>query len=369
MKIKFLIITLILLALTGCENIAKELLNIKDGKDGLRGPTGNVGLQGSKGDPGLNGKDGKDGLRGPTGNVGLQGSKGDPGLNGKDGENYTIIFPTQNTMSSTVTKNESGSLTSVVSKMSLIFNVDFTKEVRDTTGGHRLDNRYSTNTGDGQVFNGFSQHIRVNEHSDLFEFKEKYYIIEITFKTFDGDFILFNTKSTGTGYSSKGIEIGCSNGEMWYNENLISLKTNKKINDGVKHVVKIEKISYDINFYIDDILCATKIGGIVDVSNKINIGSSNDNANMLTYFNGTITSIAVWSQSSSLCSSKINNENNSEEQNSLNKFDDNEILVIECPSSRLIWVNGYFRKNGTYVKGHWRTKPDGVKENNLSYKG
>ncbi len=33
----------------------------------------------------------------------------------------------------------------------------------------------------------------------------------------------------------------------------------------------------------------------------------------------------------------------------------------------LIWVEGYYRKDGTYVKGHFRTKPDGILSNNLSY--
>ena len=28
------------------------------------------------------------------------------------------------------------------------------------------------------------------------------------------------------------------------------------------------------------------------------------------------------------------------------------------------WVNGYYRKNGTYVRGHYRSNPDGIKSNN-----
>ena len=28
------------------------------------------------------------------------------------------------------------------------------------------------------------------------------------------------------------------------------------------------------------------------------------------------------------------------------------------------WVNGYYRKNGTYVSGHYRSNPDGIKSNN-----
>jgi hypothetical protein len=29
-----------------------------------------------------------------------------------------------------------------------------------------------------------------------------------------------------------------------------------------------------------------------------------------------------------------------------------------------VWVKGYYRKNGTYVQGHCRSKPDGKKWNN-----
>ena len=28
------------------------------------------------------------------------------------------------------------------------------------------------------------------------------------------------------------------------------------------------------------------------------------------------------------------------------------------------WVNGYTRSNGTYVRGHYRSNPDGIKSNN-----
>ena len=33
------------------------------------------------------------------------------------------------------------------------------------------------------------------------------------------------------------------------------------------------------------------------------------------------------------------------------------------------WVNGYYRSNGTYVQGHWRTTPDQSRTNNFSYPG
>jgi hypothetical protein len=34
-----------------------------------------------------------------------------------------------------------------------------------------------------------------------------------------------------------------------------------------------------------------------------------------------------------------------------------------------VWVNGYQRSDGTYVKGHWRSDPDGNFWNNYSTKG
>lgn len=34
-----------------------------------------------------------------------------------------------------------------------------------------------------------------------------------------------------------------------------------------------------------------------------------------------------------------------------------------------VWVNGYYRSNGTYVKGHYRSSPDGNPYNNWSYPG
>jgi len=38
-------------------------------------------------------------------------------------------------------------------------------------------------------------------------------------------------------------------------------------------------------------------------------------------------------------------------------------------SSADVWVNGYYRKNGTYVMGHWRSSPDGNPYNNWSFPG
>lgn len=47
------------------------------------------------------------------------------------------------------------------------------------------------------------------------------------------------------------------------------------------------------------------------------------------------------------------------------------ILVIFLPLFTLadVWVNGYYRSNGTYVSGHYRSNPDGNPYNNWSYPG
>jgi hypothetical protein len=36
------------------------------------------------------------------------------------------------------------------------------------------------------------------------------------------------------------------------------------------------------------------------------------------------------------------------------------------PASGPVWVNGYYRQDGTYVPGHYRTRPDGDPSNNWS---
>lgn len=33
------------------------------------------------------------------------------------------------------------------------------------------------------------------------------------------------------------------------------------------------------------------------------------------------------------------------------------------------WVDGYVRKDGTYVPGHWRTDPNGTRNDNYSTQG
>lgn len=34
-----------------------------------------------------------------------------------------------------------------------------------------------------------------------------------------------------------------------------------------------------------------------------------------------------------------------------------------------VWVDGYVRKDGTYVPGHWRTEPNDTKNDNYSTEG
>ncbi|GAB7387338.1 hypothetical protein BSNK01_11740 [Bacillaceae bacterium] len=34
-----------------------------------------------------------------------------------------------------------------------------------------------------------------------------------------------------------------------------------------------------------------------------------------------------------------------------------------------VWVNGYFRSDGTWVKGHWRSSPNGNPYDNYSFPG
>lgn len=42
--------------------------------------------------------------------------------------------------------------------------------------------------------------------------------------------------------------------------------------------------------------------------------------------------------------------------------------VLKPLNPELVHVDGYFRDDGTYVQEHYRTAPDGIKENNLSYR-
>jgi hypothetical protein len=44
-------------------------------------------------------------------------------------------------------------------------------------------------------------------------------------------------------------------------------------------------------------------------------------------------------------------------------------LVMVSVADAAVHVNGYYRKNGTYVAPHYRSDPDGIPTNNWSYPG
>ena len=41
-------------------------------------------------------------------------------------------------------------------------------------------------------------------------------------------------------------------------------------------------------------------------------------------------------------------------------------LNLNTAANALVYVNGYFKSNGTYVDSHYRTDPDGICSNNFS---
>ena len=43
------------------------------------------------------------------------------------------------------------------------------------------------------------------------------------------------------------------------------------------------------------------------------------------------------------------------------------MLCTSVFATSVYWVDGYYRTNGTYVSGHYKTYPDQYKWNNLSY--
>ncbi|MGC9000778.1 MAG: hypothetical protein ACP5H3_02055 [Candidatus Aenigmatarchaeota archaeon] len=44
-------------------------------------------------------------------------------------------------------------------------------------------------------------------------------------------------------------------------------------------------------------------------------------------------------------------------------------FIISLASAEDVWVRGYFRSDGTYVRPHYRTYPDGIPFNNYSFPG
>jgi len=44
-------------------------------------------------------------------------------------------------------------------------------------------------------------------------------------------------------------------------------------------------------------------------------------------------------------------------------------LAIASPVLADTFVNGHFRRDGTYVQPYWRSNPDSIPQNNFSYPG
>ena len=42
-------------------------------------------------------------------------------------------------------------------------------------------------------------------------------------------------------------------------------------------------------------------------------------------------------------------------------------LLAASTASAAVWVNGYYRSNGTYVNGYYRSEPNGLKYDNYSW--
>ena len=42
------------------------------------------------------------------------------------------------------------------------------------------------------------------------------------------------------------------------------------------------------------------------------------------------------------------------------------LIIVSGTAFASVYVNGYFRSNGTYVQSHYRSSPDGIISNNWS---
>jgi hypothetical protein len=45
------------------------------------------------------------------------------------------------------------------------------------------------------------------------------------------------------------------------------------------------------------------------------------------------------------------------------------LFLVSAVFAKDVWVNGYYRSDGTYVRGHYRSAPDGNPWNNYSTRG
>ena len=45
------------------------------------------------------------------------------------------------------------------------------------------------------------------------------------------------------------------------------------------------------------------------------------------------------------------------------------VVFLLSPVFADTWVNGYYKSNGTYVQGHYRSSPDSYRNNNWSTSG
>ena len=45
------------------------------------------------------------------------------------------------------------------------------------------------------------------------------------------------------------------------------------------------------------------------------------------------------------------------------------LAVVFGAANADVYVHGYTRSNGSYVQGHYRSNPDGIRSNNYSYHG
>lgn len=94
--------------------IARDEVNLKEGKVNVKSKNVDINIIGGEGKPGKPGKDGRDGVDGKDGLPGIQGLPGLPGKNGTDGKNglngTTLPEETINIINEVVALYKNGSL-------------------------------------------------------------------------------------------------------------------------------------------------------------------------------------------------------------------------------------------------------------------